>query len=209
MGQGKEVSASEVQKLINQKAAPSRIAALDDGEAYFSKDAQKLLDQYKQTYWNTASTGAAQTAAVMGGSSAPASPSTPVSTSSTGFTPGYNPAQSFVEVGPIDSSAFSYGLSNKFSGKLNLPTTNIEGVSEGELSLMLNNMDKSMQYEADYGLRELQGQIDKELLKMTNENDQLKTDKMIDNSIWLDRTGNIAANRQQMSQSNAAMLANL
>lgn len=157
---------------------------------------------------------AQQAAAVMSGAATSVAPIqtptvTPVTNSNSGFEPGYNPSRSFVEVGPIDASAFSTGLSNRLAGKINLPTTSMEGVTEGELSLMLNNFDKSLQYEADYGLRELQGQLDKELQHIVNENEQLKTDKMIDNSIWLDRTGNIAANRQQRDQSNAAMLANL
>lgn len=205
MGKGKEISASQVQSLINQGVHPSKIASLDDGGNYFSKEAQRAFDGYKSSYWNS---GATATAGAMSGSApapAPAPSSTPF-TLPPAITSDFDLNATTVEQPVNFANAFA-GMGS-LASEWGLPT-NTAYMNGMELDLAKGAMNAAWSYKSDYGLRSLQGDIDKELARMQYENDQLKTDKIIDNEVWLNRNNNLAAGTQARIASNAQMLSNV
>ena len=127
--------------------------------------------------------------------------------------PGYDPVNWSTEVNAFDGSNLTAGFSQVTQDQLGINDQTYNGMS----IIAANNAHANAQTAGkiieqgivDTGLRELQGTIDKELARMQYENEQLKVDKGIENSIWLDRTANLTSTRNQRIQAGAAMLSNV
>lgn len=112
------------------------------------------------------------------------------------------------------TAEYPINFGNAFAGMGSLASewgmpTGSAAMNGTELELAKGAMNAAWSYKSDYGLRELQGTIDKELARLQYENDQRKTDKLIDNEVWLNRNNNIAAGTQARIGANAQMLSNV
>lgn len=176
-----------------------------------NKDKKKIDDLKKRTKAAEAAALAAQTAVAnaMSGStpSSPAPlPSTSPLTLPDAISSGFDLNSTYAE--------YPVNFANTFAGMGSLASewgmpTGTAAMNGTELELAKGAMNAAWGYKADYGLRELQGTIDKELARMQYENDQLKTDKMIDNEVWLNRNNNLAAGAQARISANAQILSNV
>lgn len=215
MPQGREVSASSVQSLINKKSHPSEIAKLDDGEDYFSKEAQRLLDNYKAQFFNSSSTSGASSASdVRSGDSGSGTSTNNTPTDQTKITDPpattnpFNDSLTYLE-GGLNLNNIYGGLGSNLMNEFGLSGGMLNGLTIADRNDAVDMAKAGVQYKMDYGLTTLKGDIDKELARMQYENDQLKTDKMNRTEIWLNRNNNLAAGTQARIGANAQMLSNV